>query len=55
VVGTPHPNDRDDFLVGLGLRWYSDLDLTATFEYTTVLDREDFDADTYGFNLRWDF
>lgn len=55
VVGTPHPNDRDDFLVGLGLRWYSDLDLSATSEYTTVLDRKDFDADTYGFNLRWDF
>ena len=55
LTGTQHPNDRDDFLVGAGLRWYSETGFTSSFEYSTVLGREDFDSDTYSINLRWDF
>lgn len=55
VAGTPHPNDNDDVLLGAGLRWYSELGFTSSFEYNTVLGREDFESDSYSFLLRWDF
>lgn len=52
VAGTPHPNDRDDFLIGAGLRWYSDYGITSSFEYSRVIGREEFDSETYNMSIR---
>ncbi len=48
-------NDDDDFLVGAGLRWFGDSGLSASFEWNSVLGREDFDDNTYTFLIRADF
>ncbi len=56
VAGAAQPeNDPSDFLLGFGIRWYGASDITASFEYNTVLDRDDFDSDTFSFYLRADF
>ncbi len=53
--GAPHPNDDDGVLVSAGLRWYSSQAISASFEYNTMLGREDVDSDTYSFRLRAEF
>ena len=53
--GAQPENDPSDFLLGFGIRWYGESGMTASFEYNTVLDRDDFDSDTFSFYLRADF
>jgi len=54
LVTATHPDDADDVSIGTGVRWYGD-SLSATFEYNTILGREDFDSSSYQFSIRGDF
>jgi outer membrane autotransporter protein len=56
AAGIPQPaNDNDDFLVGAGLRWFGESGVSASFEWNSVLGREDFSDDTFSLLLRGDF
>lgn len=56
AAGIPQPaNDDDDVLVGAGLRWYGDSGIGASFEWSSVLGREDFDDNTFNFFVRAEF
>lgn len=56
VAGAVQPdNDTDDFLIGLGLRFYSQDNITASFDYNTVVGREDFDNDSFSLMIRAEF
>ena len=54
TAGTQPANDDDDVLFGVGVRWFGE-QFTASFGYTTVLSREDFDSDALTFQVRGDF
>jgi hypothetical protein len=55
TAGIPQPaNDNDDVLVGAGLRWFGESGLSASFEWNSVLGRENFSDDTISFLLRGD-
>jgi len=55
AVGPQPANDVNDVVLGAGLRWFSRNGVTASFEWNSVLDRTDFDSDTYTFQIRADF
>jgi len=56
VFTGPQPsNDRDDFLVGAGLRYFSAKGITGNFEWSKRLGRNHFDEDTFTFTIRADF
>lgn len=58
LAGTgPQPsNDDDNFLFGLGLRYFSsDNGLSGNIEWYKRLGREDYDEDTFAATIRWDF
>ena len=58
LAGTgPQPSDDDDnFLFGLGLRYFSsDNGLSGNIEWYKRLGREDYDEDTVSATVRWDF
>lgn len=58
LAGTgPQPsNDDDNFLFGLGLRYFSsDNGLSGNIEWYKRLGREDYDEDTFSATVRWDF
>ena len=58
LIGTgPQPsNDDDNFLFGLGLRYFSsDNGLSGNIEWYKRLGREDYDEDTFSATVRWDF
>jgi len=56
VFTGPQPsNDRDDFLVGAGLRYFSVKGITGNFEWNKRLGRNHFDEDTFTFTIRADF
>ncbi|HKK15441.1 MAG TPA: autotransporter outer membrane beta-barrel domain-containing protein [Gammaproteobacteria bacterium] len=48
-------NDRDNFLVGAGIRYFSINGLSGNLEYYKRLGREDFDEDTVSITLRYEF
>lgn len=47
-------NDIDEVLVNAGLRYYGDA-LTASFDWNSVLGRENFESNAYTFTMRADF
>ena len=52
----PQPaNDVNDFLLGFGVRWFGASGISASFEYNTVVGRDDFDSDTFTVFVRADF
>jgi hypothetical protein len=54
--GGPQPaNDEDDFLFGLGVRYYSRNGITGNIEWNKRFDRADFDEDTISATIRADF
>jgi len=56
VAGPEQPaNDRDDVVLGLGLRYYHPMGVSASVEWNKRLGREDFDEDTINVLLRMDF
>ncbi len=58
LIGTgPQPsNDNDNFLFGLGLRYFSsDNGLSGNIEWYKRLGREDYDEDTFSATVRWEF
>ena len=56
VAGAVQPsNDTDDFLIGLGLRFYNQDNITASFDYGKVVGRKDFDDDSFSLMIRADF
>jgi hypothetical protein len=57
LAGTgPQPsNDNDNFLFGLGARYFGDNGLSGNIEWYKRLGREDFDEDTFSATIRWDF
>ena len=55
AVGPQPENDSSNVDLGLGLRWYSDSGITASFEWSGNFARENYDSDTYMFTLRGDF
>lgn len=56
VAGATQPaNDVNDVLFNTGLRWYANETFSASFEYSSVLSREDFDSDSYSFQIRGEF
>lgn len=48
-------NDKDDFLVGAGVRWFGLDGFTAVAEWSTVVGREDFEDTSVRLLLRGDF
>jgi len=52
-VGATQPDDDDEFQFGLGFRYFGEI-ISATFEWSHVLDRDTFDGDTVMFTLRAD-
>ena len=57
VVTGPQPsNDSDDFLLGLGVRYFGTHNgLSGNLEWTKRLGRTNFDEDVFSFSLRADF
>jgi len=56
VVTGPQPsNDQDDFLLGLGVRYYGPKGLSGSLEWNRRLGRSNFDEDLFSFSLRADF
>lgn len=52
----PQPsNDRDNFLLGAGIRYFSMNGWSGNLEYYKRLGREDFDEDTVSLTLRYEF
>jgi len=52
----PQPdNDKSDFLLGLGVRYFSKDNLSLNAEYTNRLGRSDIDEQSISINARWDF
>lgn len=47
-------DDRDDFQLGLGLRFYGNKGLSSNFEWTTVEGRDNYDNDIYSLTVRMD-
>ncbi len=48
-------NDDDDFRFAAGLRYFSDMGFSATLEYSKVIDRDNFDSDTFSLIGRMQF
>ena len=46
--------DNDEVLVNAGVRWRRE-NVIASFQWSSVLDRDDFESDSYTFTLRADF
>ncbi|MCG8323884.1 MAG: autotransporter outer membrane beta-barrel domain-containing protein [Thiotrichales bacterium] len=56
VLTGPQPeNDRDDFLLNLGVRYFSRYGITGNLEWSKRFDRADFDEDTINLTIRSDF
>lgn len=55
ATGRQPANDNDDVDLGAGLRVFGRERLSGTFEYHTVLGREDFDSDSFSLLLRAQF
>jgi len=48
-------NDDDDFRFATGLRFFSDAGISATMEYSKIIDRDNFDSDTISIIGRMQF
>ncbi len=48
-------NDDDDFRFATGLRFFSDAGISATMEYSKIIDRDNFDSDTFSIIGRMQF
>lgn len=48
-------NDRDDILLGLGLRYYHPMGISASLGWNKRVDRTNYDEDTINFLMRMDF
>lgn len=57
LTGTgPQPSqDDDNFLFGLGARYFGENGLSGNIEWYKRLGRQDFDEDTFSATIRWDF
>jgi hypothetical protein len=56
VTSGPQPsNDRDDFMLAAGIRYYGNHGLTGNLEYSKRLDRDNFEEDTVNLTLRMEF
>lgn len=56
VGGGPQPsNDRDNFVFGAGIRYFSARGITGNLEWNKRFDRDDFDEDTFSLTVRMDF
>ncbi len=56
VASGPQPaNDRDDLLLGAGIRYYNDNGITGSFEWNKRLLRDQVGEDTYTLSVRMDF
>lgn len=55
LLGSPQPsNDRTDFLLTGGLRFFSKTGMSGAVELSKRLGREDYSETTVNLNLRWD-
>jgi len=55
LTGSQPSNDDDDFLVGVGFRYFGENGLSVSAQYDARLGRSDYDEDTFSVNARWDF
>ena len=55
LSGGQPSNDNDNFLVGAGLRYFSQNGLSGNLEWNRRVDREDYNEDTFMATLRKDF
>lgn len=56
VGGGPQPsNDRDNFVFGAGIRYFSARGITGNLEWNKRFDRDDFNEDTFSLTVRMDF
>ncbi len=55
VSGAQPSNDRDDFLLGIGVRYFGDNGLSGNLEWNKRLGRTNFEEDIFNFSLRADF
>ena len=56
VAGAAQPaNDNDDVNLGVGIRYFGTGGINGSLEYTTIVGREDFEADTITFSVRAEF
>ena len=54
--GGPQPsNDRDNFVFGAGIRYFSARGITGNLEWNKRFDRDDFNEDTFSLTVRMDF
>ncbi len=55
AAGAQPANDSDDFLFGLGVRYYGSKGLSGNLEWNRRLGRSNIDEDVFSFSLRADF
>ena len=47
--------DDDDIQLGFGLRYFGDNGLSGSLEYSTLLNRDNYDEDVFTASVRWNF
>jgi len=55
LTGRQPSSDDDDFLLGLGFRYFGENGLSVSAQYDSRVGRSDYDEDTLSINARWDF
>jgi hypothetical protein len=55
TAGAQPSNDKDDFLLGVGFRYFNDDNLSISAQWDTRLGRADIDESSFNVNARWNF